>query len=136
MLRTGVPYILDCSGPEDWHEHLEPEEIARRRVAFKLAFEGAALQFRTILNVAGMTNGKPGTMTLGRRLETWARGVEMPERMEVREADRGRYRILMPCEAEVSASVGSWRIRGLLPPNCCRESGTASASGRWPPGTR
>ena len=47
-------------------------------------------------------------MTLGRRLETWARGVEMPEpeRLEVREEDRGRYRILMPCEEEASASAG------------------------------
>jgi hypothetical protein len=105
MLRTRKPYILDCSGPEDWHEHVEPEEIAQRREAFQRAFEGAALQFRTILNVAGMTNGKPGTMTLGRKIETWAHGVEMPdlELLEVRVEDRGRYRILMPCEEEADA---------------------------------
>ncbi len=55
-----------------------------------------------------MTNGKPGTMTLGWRLETWARGVEMPEpvRLVVRVGDRGRYRILMPCEPEASSSAG------------------------------
>jgi uncharacterized protein YoaH (UPF0181 family) len=109
MLRTRKPYIQDCSGPEDWHEHVEPEEIERRRESFRGALEGVAIQFRTILNVAGMTNGKPGTMTLGRKIETWARGVEMPdaEVLEVRVEERGRYRILMPCDAEVEAMASA-----------------------------
>ena len=44
-------------------------------------------------------------MTLGLRLETWARGVETPEpeRLIVRVVDRRRYRILMPCEEEAEA---------------------------------
>jgi hypothetical protein len=112
MLRTRKPYIQDCSGPEDWHEHVEPEEIERRRAAFRLAFEGAAFQFRTILNVAGMTNGRPGTMTLGRRIATWARGVEMPEpeRLEVQVENRRRYRILMPSEDEVEALSSAGKL--------------------------
>jgi len=54
--------VEDRANPSDWREHVEPEEIARRRAAFMRAFEGAALQFRSILNVAGMTNGKTGTL--------------------------------------------------------------------------
>jgi hypothetical protein len=105
MRRTGLPYIPDASGPEDGHVHVDAEEIARRRTAFRAAMDGMAKEFRTILNVASLTDCRPGTVCLGRRMETWARGVDMPEpvTLEVQAEDRGRYRILMPCAQEVEA---------------------------------
>jgi hypothetical protein len=105
MRRTGLPYIPDASGPEDGHAHVDAEEIARRRTAFRAAMDGMAKEFRTILNVASLTDCRPGTVCLGRRMEIWARGVDMPEpvTLEVQVEDRGRYRILMPCAQEVEA---------------------------------
>jgi hypothetical protein len=105
MRRTDLPYIQDCSGPEDRCGYLADDEIARRRTAFRAAMDGAAKEFRTILNVASLTDCRPGTVCLGRRMETWARGVDMPEpvTLEVQVEDRGRYRILMPCAQEVEA---------------------------------
>lgn len=44
MLRARKPYIPDCSGPENWHEHLEPEAIARGRAAFS----GRSRGWRTV----------------------------------------------------------------------------------------
>jgi hypothetical protein len=105
MRRTGLPYIPDASGPEDGHAHVDAEEIARRRTAFRAAMDGMAKEFRTILNVASLTDCRPGTVCLGRRMEIWARGVDMPEpvTLEVQAEDRGRYRNLMPCAQEVEA---------------------------------
>jgi hypothetical protein len=105
MRRTGLPYIPDASGPEDGHAHVDAEEIARRRTAFRAAMDGMAKEFRTILNVASLTDCRPGTVCLGRRMETWARGVDMPEpvTLEVQVEDRGRYRVVMPCQREIEA---------------------------------
>jgi hypothetical protein len=105
MRRTDLPYIQDASGPEDGHAHVDAEEIARRRTAFRAAMDGMAKEFRTILNVASLTDCRPGTVCLGRRMETWARGVDMPEpvTLEVQVEDRGRYRVVMPCQREIEA---------------------------------
>ena len=105
MRRTGLPYIPDASGPEDGHAHVDAEEIARRRTAFRAAMDGMAKEFWTILNVASLTDCRPGTVCLGRRMETWARGVDMPEpvTLEVQVEDRGRYRVVMPCQREIEA---------------------------------
>ncbi|MBM4164282.1 MAG: hypothetical protein FJ222_07570, partial [Lentisphaerae bacterium] len=105
MRRTDLPYIQDCSGQEDRCGYLADDEIARRRTAFRAAMDGAVKEFRTILNVASLTDCRPGTVCLGRRMETWARGVDMPAAvtLEVQVEDRGRYRILMPCQREIEA---------------------------------
>ncbi len=100
---SGVPYILDASGPEDGHKHLTAEEIERRRVNFRKYVDGAVEDFVAILNHASLKDGMSGEI-YGRALRTWAQGdlpkaVSLPVQAE--EAELGT--VLHPCEEEVAA---------------------------------
>jgi hypothetical protein len=100
--RTGVPYIRDCSGPEDGHRHLPPDEIERRRQAFQACIEGAIADFVRILDVASLLKERKGEI-LGRSFGYWLKGGEMPEAVtlmvQVETTPEGV--ILKPCQEEV-----------------------------------
>ena len=104
MRFSKLPYILDCSGPEDGHVHLTPEELTKRRKDFQESIEGAEREFVRILNLASLT-GNMNQWVLGRPLQAWARGGDMPERvtLDVQVDERESGKVLRPQPSEVVA---------------------------------
>ena len=82
MRRTKLTFIEDCSGPDDGQTQVPADELAKRRDSFRACVAGADREFVQILNLASQLADLDGRL-LGRSLQTWARGGDMPAPMTV-----------------------------------------------------
>jgi len=100
---TKTKFIRDCSGPEDWHEPVSPEELEKRRVAFRETIEGAENDFVRILDLMSVTVNM-NAMMYGRTLRTWVRGGDLPEpvTLPVQVEMTAEGKLLKPCQAELA----------------------------------
>ena len=130
-------YIPDCSGAEDGHEHVSPEELAKRRETFRECIEGAAREYRKILDLASQTPSMDEWI-LGRPLRAWARGGDMPEpvRLTVQMEETPAGRVVRPQQVEVARIVAAGKRlnRGLtssFPPRILNANDHGSWNVSW-----
>ena len=113
---TKMDYIRDCSGPEDRQEPVPPEELEKRRTAFRETIEGAVKEFVRILNLMSVTKDMNARI-LGRPLRYWARGGDMPEAvtLPVQVEVTADGKVLKPCQAEMEMYArGGFLSPGVL----------------------
>ena len=117
--RTQRPYIEDCSGPDDKRIPAPPEELEKRRDAFRACVEKAVREFVQILDLASQANFMHERV-LGRSLRSWACGGDMPEPMkvpvELMVTSGGK--VVKPCKSEV---LGILQLGMKLPKLVLRE---------------
>jgi hypothetical protein len=118
-------YIPDCTGSEEGHEHVAPEELAKRRETFRECIEGAAREYRKILDLASQTPSMDEWI-LGRPLRAWARGGDLPEpvtlTVQMEETPAGR--VVRPQQVEVARIVAAGkRVPRLLVTRAREEGG-------------
>ena len=133
MRFTKTKYIRDCSGPEDWYEPVSPEELEKRRAAFRECIEGAVLEFARILDLMSVAENMKAQI-YGRTLRYWACGGEMPEavKLPVLVEMTVDGKVLRPCKAELAV----YSRGGFLPPGVLveRVNKASGAKGLGPRG--
>ena len=100
---TKMDYIRDCSGPGDRHEQVPPEELEKRRAAFRECIEGAEKEFVRILDLMSVS-ANMNARIFGRMLRTWAHGGDMPEAvtLPVQVEMTAAGKLLKPCQSEMA----------------------------------
>ena len=101
MRFTKLPYIRDCTGPEEGHDGVSVEELQTRRRMYRECIEGAERDFVRILNLASQTEDM-GEWLFGRPLHGWARGGDLPVPVElqVRIEEKDGMKIIWPRKKE------------------------------------
>lgn len=126
MHRTNLPFILDCSGPDDGCTYAPAEELEQRRQSFRACIEDAVRDFVMILNLASQRIPMTGRL-LGHSMQLWARGADMPEAMtvpvQVEVTSSGK--VVRPSEAERVAFLETgmsvpWLVVGKRKAEGCR----------------
>ena len=98
--------IPDCSGPGEGHEQVSPEELEKRRAAFRECIEGAVKEFVRILDLMSVSENMNARI-YGRSLRSWACGGELPEvvTLPVQVEMTAAGKVLRPCQAERAVYV-------------------------------
>ncbi len=104
MRATGLPYILDGTGPEDGHVHVPKKELELRRTGFRDNVETAALEFVAVMNLASHSDDMDDRI-LGHSLRYWIAGADMRAgvSLEVLAREAADGVVLMPCRRELQA---------------------------------
>ena len=123
----------DCSGPGERHDVVLPEELEKRRAAFRECIAGAEKDFVRILDLMSVAQNM-NALKYGRTLRSWARGGDMPEpvTLPVLVEMTAAGKVLRPCPAEREVYV---RARFTRPEVVVERVRVARGKGQGPVGS-